>query len=122
MLPVTGNEVRLVLEANVRATQMAFTHNERTLSASLKMAETLRDGIQVLAQSQAEWIKSISSARGFFRNAAMAQLPPPEPKEPEEDEDDDEIDETPMPRTWADTAAEVLTRSRSSSRPSSWHS
>src|SRR5690606_31195212 len=31
LLPSTGSETRLVLEANVRATQMAFQHNQKTL-------------------------------------------------------------------------------------------
>jgi hypothetical protein len=44
----------------------------------------------VLCDSQASWIKSISSARGFFRNAPTMQLPPG----PSSDDDDAE-DETP---------------------------
>lgn len=90
VLPVSASDVRLVLEANVRATQMAFQHNERTLTASLRMAETLRDGVRSLAEAQADWIKSISSARGFFRNAAPPQLAPLD----ESDDDDDDDDET----------------------------
>lgn len=74
-LPNTTSDVRLVLEANVRATQMAFIHNQRTLEIGLRMAETLRDSVQVLATSQADWIKSISSARGFFRNAGQPLAP-----------------------------------------------
>jgi hypothetical protein len=74
-LPSTTSEVRLVLEANVRATQMAFAHNQRTLELGLRMAETLRDSVQVLASAQADWIKSVSSARGFFRNAGQALAP-----------------------------------------------
>jgi hypothetical protein len=74
-LPNTTSDVRLVLEANVRATQMAFIHNQRTLEIGLRMAETLRDSVQVLATSQADWIKSISSARGFFRNAGQPIAP-----------------------------------------------
>jgi hypothetical protein len=70
-LPAMVSDVRLVLEANVRATQLAFQHNERTLAMGLRMAETLRDGVQVLANAQADWIKTASSARGFFRNGAM---------------------------------------------------
>lgn len=74
-LPNTTNDVRLVLEANVRATQMAFIHNQRTLETGLRMAETLRDSVQVLATSQADWIKSVSSARGFFRNGGQSLAP-----------------------------------------------
>lgn len=99
-LPSTTSDVRLVLEANVRATQMAFIHNQRTLELGLRMAETLRDSVQVLASAQADWIKSVSSARGFFRNTAQP-LPPVEVKqltvhtggdEDQGDEDDEEND------------------------------
>jgi hypothetical protein len=110
MLPTTSSETRLVLEANVRATQMAFQHNEKTLTASLKMAETLRDGVQVLASSQAEWIKAMASARGFFRNAAPvvmqasaleANADTSHNDEDEPDEDDDELvyDSAPADKT-----------------------
>jgi len=97
-LPGTTSEVRLVLEANVRATQMAFLHNQRTLELGLRMAETLRDSVQVLANAQADWIKSVSSARGFFRNAAQP-LPPVEVKQLTvqtggEDNDEEEVDDT----------------------------
>jgi len=96
-LPASGSDVRLVLEANIRATQLAFQHNERTLTASLRMADTLREGVHVLAESQAEWIKSVAGSRGFFRNAAPApQLVAALASEaPEDDEDDDEPFERP---------------------------
>ena len=91
-LPVTSSDVRLVLEANIKATQLAFQHNERTLATSLRMAETLRDGVHVLAESQADWIKSVASSRGFLRNAAPPQLvaPPVESHNATDDDDDDE--------------------------------
>jgi hypothetical protein len=88
-LPATTSDVRLVLEANVRSTQLAFQHHER-------MAETLRDGIRVLADAQADILKSFASARGFLRNSAAPQqlvLPPSKPADDDEDEDDDEEDE-----------------------------
>ncbi len=101
-LPTTTSEVRLVLEANVRATQMAFLHNQRTLEIGLRMAETLRDSVQVLASAQADWIKSVSSARGFFRSTTQP-LPPVEVKQltvhtngeadDEDDSDEDDGDE-----------------------------
>ncbi|MDQ3341488.1 MAG: hypothetical protein M4D80_40555 [Myxococcota bacterium] len=94
MLPATGSDVRLVLEANVRATQLAFLHNERTLAASLRMAETLRDGVHVLAESQADWIKSLATSRGFFRNASPPSSPKREqvPGDERDDIDDDSED------------------------------
>lgn len=83
-LPSTSNETRLVLEANVRATQMAFLHNQKTLELGLKMAESLRDGVRVMAESQADWIKSLAEARGFFRNTRA--LPAPESTPSTDDE------------------------------------
>jgi hypothetical protein len=108
-LPTTGSETRLVLEANVRATQMAFLHNQKTLELGLRMAESLRDGVRVMAESQADWIKSISSAKGFFRNAPNAKLLPAgiQTRDDENDDDGDEegdmdeIDE-PADEHWLD--------------------
>jgi hypothetical protein len=103
VLPANASDVRLVLEANVRATQLAFAHNERTLTASLRMADTLRDGIRDLANAQATWINTLASARGFFRNASP--LPPlPAPADDEVDEDDDEevLEDEASPPTWID--------------------
>lgn len=94
-LPTTGSETRLVLEANVRATQMAFLHNQKTLELGLRMAETLRDGVRVMAESQADWIKSLSSAKGFFRNARPMMLPestPPQDETPDEEPDEPEVE------------------------------
>ena len=101
-LPPSTSDTRLVLEANIRATQMAFQHNQRTLEMGLRMAETLRDGVHVLVQAQAEVMKSMSTARGFFRNAApQVMLAPPEParrapaREQETEEEDEEEEEEP---------------------------
>ena len=95
-LPGSASDMRLVLEANVRSTQLAFQHNERTLTASLRMADTLRDGVQVLAEAQADWIKAIASSRGFLRNAAAPALPTAQPlisasEEARDDDDDDDV-------------------------------
>src|SRR5262249_17239596 len=61
--------------ANVRATQMAFQHNQKTLELGLRMADSLREGVQVLAEAQADWIKSAAGSRGFFRNMKSLALP-----------------------------------------------
>ncbi len=103
VLPANASDARLVLEANVRATQLAFAHNERTLTASLRMADTLRDGIRDLANAQATWINTLASARGFFRNASPPLPAPPTSVDDEEDEDGDEEDlEHEAPPTWID--------------------
>jgi hypothetical protein len=101
VLPANASDVRLVLEANVRATQLAFAHNERTLTASLRMADTLRDGIRDLASAQATWINTLASARGFFRNA-LPPLPPPAPVDHEEEDDDEEEEDIEDEPTWID--------------------
>lgn len=49
-------------DANLPSTtQLAFAHNERALSPSLRMADTLRDGIRDLASAQAGWINALVS-------------------------------------------------------------
>ena len=61
------------------------------LEAVAHIARVNADAMRAVAESQAEWIKSISSARGFFRNAPPLQLPPP--AEADEDDEDDEQDD-----------------------------
>ena len=93
------SDTRFVLEANVRSTQLAFQHNERTLAAGLRMADTLREGIQTLAETQGELVKSLVAARGFPRNGwvqqpaptALAVVPP------REDDDDEDEEDAPPP-------------------------
>lgn len=53
-----GGEVRTVLDANIRAMQMAFLHNQRMLEIEVQLAEVLRDSMSVLATSQCAWIKA----------------------------------------------------------------
>jgi hypothetical protein len=95
--PPSSSDLRLVLEANVRSMQMAFQHNQRTLELGLRMAETLRDGVQVLAHSQADWIKALSANRSLFRNAAPVVMPAPVPEPPrralpDPEDDDGDVD------------------------------
>ena len=97
-LPAIASDMRLVLEANVRSMQLAFQHNERTLATSLRMAETLRDGVHVLADAQADILKSVASSRGFLRNAQPQPLalPPPPARHDDDDDEDDEEEEAPV--------------------------
>lgn len=95
-LPAHANELRFIVEANVRAMQMAFAHNERMLASSLRVVDTLRDGVQALATAQADWIKA-TAPRGFLRNGSTpqvqvvaAQAAPEDDEADEEDEDEDE--------------------------------
>ena len=93
MLPATASDTRFVLEANVRATQMAFQHNAKTLELGFRMAETLRDGVKVLAEAQADWLKGLASSKGFFRQAAPPLLSPPEaPRNDQEEEEGEDIE------------------------------
>ena len=97
-LTAGASDVRYLLEANVRSTQLAFQHNQRTLEAGLRMADTLREGIQALAETQADWIKSLISSRGYFRNGVLPQPAAlPASTEPEEEDDDEYEDEAPAP-------------------------
>lgn len=100
-LSAGASDVRYLLEANVRSTQLAFQHNQRTLEAGLRMADTLREGIQSLAETQADWIKSLVGSRGFFRNSAVPQLAAlPAPAQTEHDtEEEEEGDELPVSST-----------------------
>jgi hypothetical protein len=91
-----ASDVRYVLEANVRSTQLAFQHNQRTLEAGLRMADTLREGIQSLAETQADWIKSFIGSRAFLRNSAAPQLAAlPEHTRAEDEEEYEEEEEAP---------------------------
>lgn len=90
-LSAGGSDVRFLLEANVRSTQLAFQHNQRTLEAGLRMADTLREGIQSLAETQADWIKSFIGSRAFLRNSGppqLAALPEAPAQEPEVEEEE----------------------------------
>lgn len=95
-LTAGASDVRYVLEANVRSTQLAFQHNQRTLEAGLRMADTLREGIQSLAETQADWIKSFVGSRAFLRNSAAPQLAAfPEPRAEDDEEYEEEEDAPP---------------------------
>jgi hypothetical protein len=101
-----ASDVRYLLEANVRSTQLAFQHNQRTLEAGLRMADTLREGIQSLAETQADWIKSFIGSRAFLRNSAAPPLAAlPEPTRAEDEEEYEEEEEIPL--TGTDRAMEL---------------
>lgn len=75
------------------------------------MAETLRDGVRVLADANADMLKSVASARGFLRNAQPLALPLPATVNPANDEQDDEEadDEEPEDDTLKAFALEAMT-------------
>lgn len=95
----TARELRNAAEPEVTLMPAARTPSGSTdlryaLEAVSHMARTNADAMRAVAESQAEWIKAISSARGFFRNAPQLQLPAPS-EAPDNDEDDDEPERTP---------------------------
>jgi hypothetical protein len=59
-------DVRAVLDANIRAMQMAFLHNQRMMEIGLNFTEVLKDSVRVLATSQADWIKAAVSNHEMF--------------------------------------------------------
>ncbi len=59
------------------------------------MAETLREGVRVLADAQADWIKSLTSVKGYLRNGGTTVVAAPAKAERDDDEtsgDDEEED------------------------------
>lgn len=60
------------------------------LEAITHIARVNADAMRAVAESQAEWIKSISSARAFFRNAPALQLQAPAEEQGADDDEDDE--------------------------------
>lgn len=91
-LPATGTDLRMLLEANVRAMQLSFQHNERSLETSLRVVDSLRDGVKVLADAQAQWVKALAATH-TIRNAPYSPAPAREEDDDEDDEEDDEEDE-----------------------------
>ncbi len=77
------------------------------LETIAQIARTNADAMRAVAESQAEWIKSISSARGFFRNAQQLALPAPELKNDEEDDEDELDDEPAQNKTMYDVLAPI---------------
>lgn len=80
------------------------------------MAQMMRvnsEAMRAIAESQADWVKSIASARGFFRNA-----PPPHqrPEPPDDDEEEDE-DEPAQRKTIYDVLAPIAENLAPSVKP-----
>ena len=74
----------------LRAAQPSGSSDLRfALEAMAQMMRVNSEAMRSIAESQADWVKSIASARGFFRNAP-APYQPPEPPDDDEEEDEDE--------------------------------
>jgi hypothetical protein len=91
----TGRELRNAAESDMTVLPPLRTNGSSDLRYALEVvaqiARTNADAMRGVAESQAEWIKSISSARGFFRNAPQLQLP----ERDHEENDHDELDQKP---------------------------
>ncbi len=95
--PRNAAESPLTMLAAVRGPAVASDWRY-ALETIAQIARTNADAMRAVAESQADWIKSIASARGFFRNAPPLALPAPEPKnDEEEDDEEDDIDDEPAP-------------------------
>lgn len=98
-----------------RATPAAGTSDLRfALDAMAQMMRVNSEAMRAIAESQADWVKSLASARGFFRNA-----PPPysSPEPTRDDEpDDDEIESEPS-KTIYDVLAPIAENLAPSVKP-----
>lgn len=63
------------------------------LEAMAQMMRVNSEALRAVTESQADWVKSIGSARGFHRNGAPP-LPLPEPPRNNEEDDEDEVEPT----------------------------
>jgi hypothetical protein len=106
----TARELRNAAEADValvpalRSTSTMSSDLRYALEAVTHIARTNAEAMRAVAESQAEWIKSISSARGFFRNA-----PPIQVTSPADGDDDEEDDGGPNTKAhWIDTLQPVI--------------
>ncbi len=78
--------------ASTQASDLRFA-----LEAIVQMMRVNGDALRAVAESQADWVKSIASVRGFFRNGAPPpRLPSPQPAN-DDDGHDDEGDDEPEP-------------------------
>ncbi|MBA3461474.1 MAG: hypothetical protein H0T46_16050 [Deltaproteobacteria bacterium] len=73
------------------------------LEAMTQMMRVNSEALRAVTESQADWLKSITSSRGFFRNGAPP-VPPPEPARHDE-EDGDADDEPTQNKTIYDVLA-----------------
>jgi hypothetical protein len=74
------------------------------LEAMAQMMRVNSEALRAVTESQAESLKTIASARGFFRNATPP-IAVPNPMRDEEDDDDDDDDEPPPRKTLYDVLA-----------------
>lgn len=98
----------------LRASTGPSTDLRFALEAMTQMMRVNSEAMRAIAESQADWVKSIASARGFFRNA-----PPPYrlPEPPRDDEEDEEEDEPVQSKTIYDVLAPLAENLAPSVKP-----
>ena len=89
----------------LRAAAAAPTSDLRfALEAMAQMMRVNSEALRAVTESQADWVKSIASVRGFFRNGAPP-LPQPEPPRSDEQDDQEDDDEPAQNKTIYDVLA-----------------
>ena len=63
------------------------------VEAMAQMMRVNSEALRAVAESQADWVKFLASARGYFRNGPPPYLPPP--KSPDDDDSADDDDDEP---------------------------
>ena len=102
--PRNGALTEAPLLAPVHATTVTPGSDLRfALEAMAQMMRVNGEAMRAIAESQADWVKSVASARGFFRNAPPPYVPPPTP----EDEADEYEDEPPPRKTIYDVLVPI---------------
>jgi hypothetical protein len=80
------------------------------LDAIVQMMRVNGEALRSVTEAQADWVKSIASSRGFFRNGP-APLPDPSKRaandDDDDDEDDDDEDAEPVPKGIYDVLAPI---------------
>lgn len=80
------------LVSALRTTTGPSTDLRFALEAMAQMMRVNSEAMRAIAESQADWVKSIASARGFFRNAP----PPYRLAEPPRDDEEEEAEDEPV--------------------------
>jgi hypothetical protein len=86
------------------------------LEAMAQMMRVNSEAMRAIAESQADWVKSIASARGFFRNAPPRYLLP-EPTRDDEDEEEEDDEEPVHSKTIYDVLAPLAENLAPSVKP-----
>jgi hypothetical protein len=76
----------------------ASTDLRYALDAIVQMMRANGEALRSVAVAQADWVKSIASSRGFFRNGPPPMLPSKREDDDEEDEQDDDDDDPVEPQ------------------------